>query len=259
MSQVQLFQHPDFGSLTTYRDDNGKEFYKVHDVCLALRLVNPSQQVQRHVKQKWVYKFDDGVTHSKDALYVSEPGLYALIFRSKTVQAQKFQDWVFEEVLPKLRASGSYTIPQPTSVTEDIFAQIPTSVNSSNLEDCLLCLEHLDRTSELLDNHGAYLRNKLNAYFIKNGIDRYMTECGLIGIMVTRNTYDVTDASKVKPEYLVTKTVIKHNTAKIKRDYDNGKTIEGITIRPSSRLNITRKESAFSSHRNALKLNGIEL
>lgn len=108
MSNVRLFQHPQFGSLTTYKTDEGREYFKAHDVCIALRLPNPSQQLKRHVKPKWVFEFDDGYSKSGKALYVSEPGLYALIFKSKTPQAEDFQDWVFEDVLPKLRADGFY-------------------------------------------------------------------------------------------------------------------------------------------------------
>jgi prophage antirepressor-like protein len=44
------------------------------------------------------------------ALYVNEPGLYSLIFRSTKKQAQDFQDWVYEDVLTALRRHGSYKI-----------------------------------------------------------------------------------------------------------------------------------------------------
>jgi len=46
------------------------------------------------------------------ALYVNEPGLYSLIFRSTKKQAEDFQDWVYEDVLTKLRRQGSYSIGQ---------------------------------------------------------------------------------------------------------------------------------------------------
>ena len=42
--------------------------------------------------------------------YVNEPGLYSLIFRSTKKQAQEFQDWVYEDVLTKLRQHGSYAL-----------------------------------------------------------------------------------------------------------------------------------------------------
>jgi prophage antirepressor-like protein len=114
MSSIQLFDHPSFGSLTTFSDENGEKYFKANDICIALRLSNPSQQLTRHVKEKWKKLIDDGLSNSGSALYVSKPGLYALIFRSKTPQADIFQDWVFEEVLPKLDAEGGYIMPSAT-------------------------------------------------------------------------------------------------------------------------------------------------
>jgi prophage antirepressor-like protein len=48
------------------------------------------------------------------SLYINEPGLYSLIFRSTKRQAQHFQDWVYEEVLTALRRHGSYAGKGPT-------------------------------------------------------------------------------------------------------------------------------------------------
>lgn len=131
MSSIHLFDHPKFGSLTIYVDENGKEFYKANDVCIALRLANTSEQVKR-IKDKWVFKFADGLSNSGKALYLSEPGLYAMIFRSKTLQASEFQDWVFEEVLPKLRTSGGYIMPTATSEQLEALQSEITNLQNEN-------------------------------------------------------------------------------------------------------------------------------
>lgn len=133
MTSVQLFHHPQLGSLTTLTDDNGKEYFKAHDVCISLRLTNPSSQVSRNVQVDWVFEFDDGHSKSGKALYISEPGLYSLIFRSKTEQALVFQRWVFEEVLPKLRASGGYIMPTATSEQLEALQLEVTTLQESNL------------------------------------------------------------------------------------------------------------------------------
>lgn len=44
---------------------------------------------------------------------VKEAGLYALIFTSRKENAKRFQRWVFEEVLPSIRKTGSYSVPSP--------------------------------------------------------------------------------------------------------------------------------------------------
>ena len=48
-------------------------------------------------------------------LYIAEPGLYALILRSRKPEAEKFNDWVCEEVLPQIKATGSYASRKPQS------------------------------------------------------------------------------------------------------------------------------------------------
>jgi prophage antirepressor-like protein len=46
-----------------------------------------------------------------------EPGLYSLIVRSNSPIAVRFQRWVFEDVLPSIRQTGSYSITQSTSIS----------------------------------------------------------------------------------------------------------------------------------------------
>ena len=52
----------------------------------------------------------------QDMVTVYEPGLYALIARSNSSLAIPFQRWVYEEVLPSIRRTGSYSVPQPRPV-----------------------------------------------------------------------------------------------------------------------------------------------
>ncbi len=43
-------------------------------------------------------------------LTVTEPGLYRLIFKSRKDVAKRFQRWIFHEVLPAIRKTGSYSV-----------------------------------------------------------------------------------------------------------------------------------------------------
>jgi prophage antirepressor-like protein len=52
----------------------------------------------------------------QELLTVKESGLYKLIFKSRKPVAKRFQKWVFSEVLPALRKTGFYAIPQAASV-----------------------------------------------------------------------------------------------------------------------------------------------
>lgn len=44
-----------------------------------------------------------------NTVFITEAGVYALIMRSKCPEAEKFQAWLFEEVLPELRRRGTYS------------------------------------------------------------------------------------------------------------------------------------------------------
>ena len=48
---------------------------------------------------------------NQEMFTVTEPGLYRLIFKSRKSVAKKFQRWVFHEVLPAIRKTGSYALP----------------------------------------------------------------------------------------------------------------------------------------------------
>jgi prophage antirepressor-like protein len=71
---------------------------------------------------KWVDLSDRSTPgyHDLKALYVNEPGLYSLIFKSTKPQAQDFQDWVYEEVLTALRRRGSYSVGENKELLRDV-------------------------------------------------------------------------------------------------------------------------------------------
>jgi prophage antirepressor-like protein len=51
-----------------------------------------------------------------NTILLYEPGLYQLVFESKLPIAEAFQDWVFSDVLPTIRKTGSYELPEPKSL-----------------------------------------------------------------------------------------------------------------------------------------------
>lgn len=44
----------------------------------------------------------------QETTFIDEPNLYRVIFKSRKAEALKFQDWIFEEVLPQIRQTGQY-------------------------------------------------------------------------------------------------------------------------------------------------------
>ena len=47
---------------------------------------------------------------NREVTFINEPNLYRVIFRSNKKEAVEFQNWVFDEVLPTIRKTGSYSL-----------------------------------------------------------------------------------------------------------------------------------------------------
>ena len=98
---------------------DGAPFFRACEVTRILGYKNGRDAVLKHVKEKHkitkealeaTLEGGSKTLHpSHDlAVYISEPGLYSLIMRSKMQEAEDFQDWVVGTVLPAIRAQGSF-------------------------------------------------------------------------------------------------------------------------------------------------------
>lgn len=106
----------------TIIDENGNPWWVGRDVCDILGYANPNDVMSRHLKPKHrrVSGIQTPLAGAQQMVCISESGLYRLITRSEQAEAEPFQDWVYEEVLPSIRKTGSYSIqPQiPQSFAE---------------------------------------------------------------------------------------------------------------------------------------------
>ena len=78
----------------------------VSDV-LEIKVASPERF---NLKQTGISKITVATAGGRQELtFINEPNLYRVIFRSNKAEAVKFQDWIFEEVIPAIRKTGSYT------------------------------------------------------------------------------------------------------------------------------------------------------
>lgn len=121
MKNVEIFNSPKFGELRTSRNEKDEPLFCLKDVCDSLGLqvgavVNRLQSC--HISSIKVatevisHGAATGKMQEQEMFFVTEPDLYRVIFQSRKPSARKFQDWVFEEVLPTLRKEGSYSMTQ---------------------------------------------------------------------------------------------------------------------------------------------------
>lgn len=106
MGDLQIFKNEEFGEVRTVEIE-GKPFFCGSDVAKALGYAIPSKAVNTHCKgvSKMEAPTNGGV---QELLFIPEGDLYRLIVSSKLLTAEKFEHWVFDEVLPSIRKHGLY-------------------------------------------------------------------------------------------------------------------------------------------------------
>lgn len=106
MNEIQIFESVDFGQVRTIEIDN-KPYFCGKDVATALGYAIPSKAINTHCKG--VSKTEVPTNGGKqEMLFIPEGDLYRLITHSKLPQSEKFESWIFDEVLPTIRKHGMY-------------------------------------------------------------------------------------------------------------------------------------------------------
>ncbi|EPF9791328.1 BRO-N domain-containing protein [Pseudomonas aeruginosa] len=84
-------------------------WFCVADICRVLGYANSRDALAKHCREKGVAKRDTLTTKGKQAMtFIDEGNLYRLIIKSRKEEAQRFEAWVCDEVLPSIRRSGRY-------------------------------------------------------------------------------------------------------------------------------------------------------
>ena len=105
---LHVFKNSSFGQLHTIEED-GKILFCASDVAKALGYSNPRDAISRHCRG--VVKRDTLTQGGIQAIaFIPEGDVYRLITHSKLPGAEKFESWVFDEVLPSLRKDGYYSL-----------------------------------------------------------------------------------------------------------------------------------------------------
>lgn len=90
-----------------------KPLFVAKDVALALGYENPSKAINDHCKGVTIRYPLSTKGGQQEVRIIEEADVYRLIFGSKLESAKRFQDWVFEEVLPSIRKNGAYGTLKP--------------------------------------------------------------------------------------------------------------------------------------------------
>ena len=121
MNELQIFNNPDFGEVRTL-EENGRVLFCGSDVAKALGYAVPRKALFDHCKGvlKRNIPTSGGI---QEMSFIPESDLYRLVFSSKLPNAERFTDWVTEEVLPSIRRNGGYIAGQEQMSPEELMAR----------------------------------------------------------------------------------------------------------------------------------------
>lgn len=123
MNKVSIFEHPEFGRIRTLEID-GKIWFCASDVAAALGYSNPRDAVVRHCKPMGVVVYDTPTRSAVQKIkYISEGNVYRLIAGSKLPSAEKFESWIFDELVPETLKNGGYLLKKNGETDNELLAR----------------------------------------------------------------------------------------------------------------------------------------
>lgn len=131
MNELKVFENSEFGKLNIMIID-GKEYFPAAECAKVLGYVRPADAIRDHCKGvvKMPTPSNGGV---QEKGFIPEGDLYRLIARSKLPAAEKFERWVFDEVLPSIRKHGAYMTPQKIEealLNPDVLIRLATDLKN---------------------------------------------------------------------------------------------------------------------------------
>ena len=141
MNELMLFNNDEFGEIRGVEIE-GKPYVVANDVLKALGYAEGSWRTTLSRKCKGVTKCNGLKVNGIEINLIPEGDIYRLIFSSKLPSAQKFEEWVMDEVLPSIRKIGKYEIQD--------FNEFPELLNDMNqlVEDMKYKIEEQDKQIE---------------------------------------------------------------------------------------------------------------
>lgn len=134
MNAIQITAYNFEGSALRAMEIDGEPWFVGKDVAEMLGYARPNDALQQHCKGAVKRRPLQTPGGMQEVRVISEPDMLRLIVNSTLPAAEKFERWVFEDVLPNIRKTGSYAMPgTPTSTPPitDAFKLVPLVVRAA--------------------------------------------------------------------------------------------------------------------------------
>ena len=122
--------HYEGAQIRVLTDSQGAPWFIAADLCSCLGIRNPSDALSRLDDDEKGLGSTETLKGQQSLATVNESGLYALVLSSRKPEAKRFKRWITHEVLPAIRLTGSYAVPNLASTQPALPANKQDSVNA---------------------------------------------------------------------------------------------------------------------------------
>ena len=130
---LQVFKNSRFGEIRTI-EENGQVLFCGSDVAKALGYTNPTKAINDHCKGITERRANDSLGRQQIMKFIPEGDIYRLAAKSELPGAVEFERWIFDEVLPTIRRTGTYSA-KPMTQIELLAAQAQAMVELERKAD----------------------------------------------------------------------------------------------------------------------------
>lgn len=121
MNDIQFFNYENRQVRTIVKDN--EPWFVAKDVAEVLGYTNPQKATRDHCKKYTNIGVNDSFTLDPQTIIIPESDIYRMIIRSNLPSAEKFETWIVEEVIPSIRKTGTYSIPQKRESSVELIAR----------------------------------------------------------------------------------------------------------------------------------------
>lgn len=176
---------PDHFSEVRSVEIDGEMWFVGIDVASALGYKRPYDAIKQHCKPKGTVKHripSNG--GEQDMILINEPNVYRLIIKSQLESAEKFEEWLFNEVLPSIRKKGYYgkidraALPNFISRYKDNYHKLPYNYFSVISEMYARLYMELEKVGYSIPNKGLHDKQMMPDISVGKGFVKYLKENG---------------------------------------------------------------------------------
>ena len=190
MNEMQVFQNSEFGELGVLEIE-GKPWFPATACAKSLGYKRPADAITAHCKGSVKYRV---LTNGgeQELKFIPEGDLYRLITHSKLPGAERFEKWVFDEVLPSIRKTGGYgsqaalghLVEQLTQVTAALMQVASIMATASRESAVMEEPKRRKKATSIIDRLDVEARKEVEAMICSGQytymeIAQHLADCGI--------------------------------------------------------------------------------